>query len=163
MRAPGNAKRLPASRRAISRVIAVVLAAQSFAISRLLCTPRELESRLSVHLACPPALFPFLDYPMFRAGVRYGETLEFQRIIALDQSGEAHQVSPHAGPQTRAVEAAAEEALRDNPEDLRAWLASSRSPSGAGWTLARVERVELVLERGGFVERSRRELVRVAR
>jgi hypothetical protein len=152
---------MPLSPRVVSRGILVVLALQLVAVSRVLCTPKDLPALPPIHVACPPALFPFLDYPMFRARFQYGERLEYRTVIAVDTSGVEHRITPAGGSAAREAEGHADAAVAGDPEPLRRWLSERRSPGGASWSEARIEAVELVLAPQGFEERRRDVLARI--
>ena len=58
-----------------SVLIAISLALQGVATSRLLCPPSSLPALAPLRIACPPALWPFTDYPMFSEPHREGDSL----------------------------------------------------------------------------------------
>jgi hypothetical protein len=152
---------MPLSPRTVSRGILAVLALQIVAVSRVLCTPKDLPGLPSIHLACPPAIFPFLDYPMFRARFRYGERIEYRTVIGVDEHGVEHRIAPAEGSEARAAEDHAATALAGDPAPFCRWLAQGRAPAGTKWKEARIESVELTLAPEGFEERRRDVLARI--
>jgi hypothetical protein len=69
-------------------LIATVVSLQFLVSSRLLCPPRALVERGIPRIACPPSLWPFIDYPMFSAPHPRGETLAWVEARILSASGE---------------------------------------------------------------------------
>ena len=73
----------------VSLAILFFLLFQAIASFRVLCPPESLSSLASLRAACSPALWPFLDYPMYADPHHPGEVINrFQVVGTLQDSKE---------------------------------------------------------------------------
>ena len=87
-----NAAAAYLSRRIISLssfIIVIFLVLQAVAAFRILCLPKSLSFFSFLRISCPPALYPFLDYPMYSEPHREGDKIgQFSVVGILEDSTE---------------------------------------------------------------------------
>lgn len=147
------------TRRLTSLAIVVLIGGQLLAISRLLCPPRELGLP---RVACPPFLWPFLDYPMFAEAHRTGAVVPHDTVLASFADGAEVRLAPGDEAERPSAHQVVE-SLRARDEAAVCGLAVELAAQlGAPVVELRLERETLVLTHAGFESRGR-ELLEVWR
>ncbi|HXK61988.1 MAG TPA: hypothetical protein PLP42_19045 [Acidobacteriota bacterium] len=69
----------------ISLVIVFFLVLQSVATSRILCPPRNVTALAPLRVCCSPAMYPFLDYPMYMKAHYPGDQMPRIRVYGIQE------------------------------------------------------------------------------
>ena len=133
-----NVLQLPLARLGVLAFVATCLALQAVASFRLGCLPHGFVHEVP-RPSCAPAMWPFLDYPMFRRVHREGETVHQYSLVALQPGGEEWTVDSF--PQNEAA-------------DLRKQRVAQELSELSPGTRLRLVRVTWVLGRGGVRRQS---------
>lgn len=156
----GSRSRRRRLRRLASGVALSLLALQVVAVSRVFCTPQSVERWYRNHWLCPPRIWPFLDYPMYKEAHRVGTRLERPLVLARTRDGGELRLYPERA-EMRADAHAAMEGLRAGDlERTQNALARRMAPSEFAGAELRIETI--VLERDGFRSEAESVLIHLA-
>jgi hypothetical protein len=67
----------------ISLAITLVIGLQAAQTFRILCPPQSLAALSFLRVACPPAFYPFLDYPLYNQAHYSGEKINQFKVIGI--------------------------------------------------------------------------------
>ncbi|MBA3532461.1 MAG: hypothetical protein H0T73_11110, partial [Ardenticatenales bacterium] len=84
----------------VSLYIAFMIIAQGITATRILCLPSAVASLPSFAFACPPNLYPFMDYPMYRMLHQEGDEIPQIEISAFLEDGQQVVIDPELGDYT---------------------------------------------------------------
>lgn len=95
---------------------------------KLVCPPKVFEALAPLRVACPPTLYPFLDYNMYNAARHAGEVFHDYRLLAEHGDGRTTALSVDEVGTTRwrlrgvAIDPLLDGDLRDAEITLHHWL-----------------------------------------
>jgi hypothetical protein len=131
----------------VSLLIATVVGPQVLVTSRVLCPPQALAARGWPRIACPPRLWPFVDYPMFSSPHPRGDTLAWVDAHIVSANGVVTSSSAREV-QLGSAQDTWEDAFARTEQRLRDELEPGLPPRALHLSL---ERHRLVLDEQGLV------------